>query len=68
MAASEPAFLAGVNVSAAYVWWPVFRCPSMAGFECPPRLRPIGDVTSQDRLRELILEAYAEYEERAAVA
>jgi hypothetical protein len=20
-----------------YVWWPVFRCPSMAGFGCPPR-------------------------------
>ncbi len=31
-------------------------------------LRPIGDVTSQDRLRELLLEAFAEYEERAAVA
>ena len=22
-----------------YVWWPVFRCPSMAGFGCPPRRR-----------------------------
>ena len=31
-------------------------------------LRPVGDVTAQDRLRELILEAYAEYEEKAAVA
>src|SRR6266511_866763 len=31
-------------------------------------LRPIGDVTSQDHLRQLILEAYAEFEERAAVA
>ncbi|MBI2186848.1 MAG: hypothetical protein HYU37_06940 [Acidobacteria bacterium] len=31
-------------------------------------LRPIGDVTAQDRLREAILEAYAEYEEKAAVA
>jgi len=31
-------------------------------------LRPIGDATSQDAVRELILEAYAEYEERAAVA
>ena len=20
-----------------YAWWPVFRCPSMAGFGCPPR-------------------------------
>ena len=31
-------------------------------------LRPIaGDVTAQDRLRELILQAYAEYEENAAV-
>ena len=28
-------------------------------------LRPIGDVTSQDRLRELILEAFAECEEAA---
>ncbi len=31
-------------------------------------LRPIGDVTSQDKLRELILEAFAEFEERAAIA
>jgi hypothetical protein len=38
MAAREHAFLAGVNVSAAYAWWPVFRCPSMAGFGCPPRV------------------------------
>ena len=30
--------------------------------------RPIGDTTAQDRVRELILEAYAEYEEKAAVA
>jgi hypothetical protein len=32
-------------------------------------LRPVtGDATSQDRIRELVLEAYAEYEEHAAVA
>jgi|SRR5688572_17829552 len=31
-------------------------------------LRPITDVTAQDRIRELILEAYAESEEKAAVA
>ena len=31
-------------------------------------LRPITDMTSQDRLRELILEAYAEFEEKTAVA
>jgi hypothetical protein len=32
-------------------------------------LRPIGgDATVQDRIREAILEAYAEYEEKAAVA
>ena len=31
-------------------------------------LRPTGDATAQDRLRELILEAYAEFEEKAAVA
>jgi hypothetical protein len=30
-------------------------------------LRPIGDVASQDKIRELILEAFAEYEERTAV-
>jgi hypothetical protein len=31
-------------------------------------LRPIsGDATGQDRLREIVLQAYAEYEERAAV-
>ena len=31
-------------------------------------LRPIADATAQDRIREAILEAYAEDEERAAVA
>ncbi|OFW06951.1 MAG: hypothetical protein A3I61_02890 [Acidobacteria bacterium RIFCSPLOWO2_02_FULL_68_18] len=31
-------------------------------------LRPVGDATSQDRIREAILEAYADYEEKAAVA
>jgi len=31
-------------------------------------LRPLTDVTAQNRLRELILEAFAEYEERAAIA
>jgi len=31
-------------------------------------LRPITDVTMQDKLRALILEAFQEYEERAAVA
>ena len=31
-------------------------------------LRPIVDVTSQDKLRAMILEAFAEFEERAAVA
>lgn len=32
-------------------------------------LRPItGDPAAQERLRELILQAYAEYEEKAAVA
>jgi hypothetical protein len=31
-------------------------------------LRPIVDVTSQNRLREMILEAFQEYEERAAIA
>ena len=31
-------------------------------------LRPIGDATAQDRIRELILNLYAEYEEKAAVA
>jgi hypothetical protein len=31
-------------------------------------LRPVGDATAQDRIRELILNSYAEYEENAAVA
>jgi hypothetical protein len=31
-------------------------------------LRPISDATSQDRVREAILQAYTEYEEKAAVA
>ena len=31
-------------------------------------LRPIGDATAQDRIREAVLEAYAEHEEKAAVA
>jgi hypothetical protein len=32
-------------------------------------LRPVtGDATAQDRIRELVLQAYADYEERAAVA
>ena len=31
-------------------------------------LRPIVDSTAQNRIREMILEAFAEYEERAAVA
>jgi hypothetical protein len=31
-------------------------------------LRPVVDVTAQNRLREVILEAFAEYEERAAIA
>lgn len=31
-------------------------------------LRPTGDATAQDRVRELILEAYVEFEEKAAVA
>jgi hypothetical protein len=31
-------------------------------------LRPIVDATSQDRIRDLILAAYAEHEEQAAMA
>ena len=31
-------------------------------------LRPIVDATAQNRVRDLVLEAYAEYEERAAIA
>ena len=31
-------------------------------------LRPIADTSAQNRVRELVLGAYAEYEERAAVA
>jgi hypothetical protein len=31
-------------------------------------LRPIGDTGAQERVRDLVLEAYAEYEERGAIA
>ena len=31
-------------------------------------LRPILDITSQDRIRDLVLQAYAEHEAEAAVA
>jgi hypothetical protein len=31
-------------------------------------LRPIGDMSAQNRLRDFVLEAFAEYEERGAVA
>jgi hypothetical protein len=31
-------------------------------------LRPITDTSAQERVRQLVLEAFAEYEERAAVA
>jgi len=31
-------------------------------------LRPIADVTSQDRIRDLVLEAFQEYEREVAVA
>jgi hypothetical protein len=31
-------------------------------------LRPISDTTAQNHVRELVLQAYAEYEERDAVA
>jgi hypothetical protein len=31
-------------------------------------LRPIADATAQDRIRELVLEAYAEYEDAPAQA
>jgi hypothetical protein len=31
-------------------------------------LRPIADVTAQDRIRELVLQAYAEYEGAATVS
>jgi hypothetical protein len=31
------AFLVGVNASSRYSKWPVFSCPLMAAFGCPPR-------------------------------
>ncbi|MBM3779147.1 MAG: hypothetical protein FJW23_13095 [Acidimicrobiia bacterium] len=31
-------------------------------------LRPIADVTAQDKVRDLILQAFAEFEEQAAVS
>ena len=30
--------LAAVNASTHAPWWPVFRCPLVAGFGCPPRI------------------------------
>jgi hypothetical protein len=30
-------------------------------------LRPISDTSAQERIRDLVLEAFAEYEERAAI-
>src|SRR5688500_6379874 len=35
--AGELAPSAFVNVPAPYISWPVLRCPSLAGFGCPPR-------------------------------
>ena len=31
-------------------------------------LRPLGDISAQDRIRELVLQAYAEYEAATAVS
>lgn len=31
-------------------------------------LRPIADASAQERIRQIVLDAFAEYEERAAVA
>ena len=31
-------------------------------------LRPLADITAQDRIREMVLQAYAEYEGAAAVS
>jgi hypothetical protein len=31
-------------------------------------LRPVADATSQDRIRDLVLQAYADYEAEAAIA
>jgi hypothetical protein len=31
-------------------------------------LRPIADMSAQNRVRDLVLEAFAEHEERSAVA
>ena len=31
-------------------------------------LRPIGDTAAQERIRELVLEAYAAYEQQASIA
>ena len=31
-------------------------------------LRPIGDMNAQERIRDLVLQAYAEYEQETAVA
>jgi hypothetical protein len=33
-----------VNVLVQLSRWPVFRCPPMAGFGCPPRLQPPAEI------------------------
>src|SRR4051812_10695314 len=38
--------VAFVNVPAPYISWPVLRCPSLAGFGCPPR-RPRREFDSR---------------------
>ena len=40
--------------------------PKQMVWRCQALLRPIVNSTAQDRVRDRILEAYAEYEQRAA--
>ena len=48
-------FPTGVNVSGRYPKWPVFRCPLMAAFGCPPRLREaLADVNPTAALDDVM--------------
>src|SRR5688572_5916536 len=71
------AFPVGVNASSRYSKWPVFSCPLMAGFGCPPRsTEPLTEqdlvawtehsnasVYRRDILRPLHRDRFIEYNE-----
>ena len=50
------------------VTFPALSCVVNGGRRAFALLRPIVDTTSPEKVRQLVLDAYAEFEERAAVA